>query len=128
MAPGVIRDHCVQFSNMAGMPRSAHEYFKVVWFAFVWIIWKERNHRIFNNTMSDPSSLADKVKLNFYLWLKSKQSFFHYSYHDWWKHSLPCMCPRVIVFVFSVFWCLRSFGIDDFVTFVCFHLCTPCAG
>ena len=91
VSPDVLRDHCIQFSNMAGMPRSVHRFFKVVWFAFVWIIQKERNNRLFNNTVSDPSILADKVKLNSYLRLKSKQVFFHYSYHDWWKHLLLCM-------------------------------------
>jgi len=95
VAPGVLRDHCIQFSNMAGIPRTIHKYFKVVRFAFVWIIWKERNNRIFNNTVSDPSILADKVKLNSYLWLKSKQVLFHYSYHDWWKHPLLCMGVHV---------------------------------
>jgi len=71
VAPNVLRHHFVQFSYMAGMPRSSHIFFKVVWLACVWILWKERNHRIFKNMAFDPSVLIEKVKLNSFLWLKS---------------------------------------------------------
>jgi len=35
---------------------------------------KERNHRVFQNMTSNSSILIEKVKLNFFLWLKSKQT------------------------------------------------------
>jgi len=87
---GVIRNHFVQFSNMAGMPRCSHSFLQVVWFA--WVLWKERNNRVFQNTASDPSAIIKKVKLNSFLWLKSKRlSFSSFCYHDWWKQPLSCM-------------------------------------
>jgi hypothetical protein len=76
---------------MAGMPRTTHLFLTVIWFATVWVIWKERNNHVFQNTISDPSMLVEKVKLNSFLWLKSKQVAFAYSYHDWWRHPLSCM-------------------------------------
>lgn len=57
----------------------------------VWLLWKERNHRIFKNLASDPRVRIDKVKLNSFLWLKTNQVLFNYSYYDWWKHPLLCM-------------------------------------
>jgi len=70
---------------MVGMPRASHLYFKIIWFATIWVIWKERNNRIFQNTVTVPLVLIDKIKLHSFLWLKSKQVDFVYSYLDWWK-------------------------------------------
>lgn len=91
VASNNINHHFVQLSCLAGIPRSTFIFFKVIWLACVWVIRKERNYRVFKNTASEPSTLIEKVKLNSFLWLKSKQEFFVYSFHDWWKHPLLCM-------------------------------------
>jgi len=44
-------------------PRGTHSFFKVIWVACVWVIWKDRNDRIFNNTENNPLVLIEKVKL-----------------------------------------------------------------
>ena len=89
---GVFGNHFIQYSNMAGMPRCSHSFLQVVWFACVWVLWKERNNHVFQNTASDPLALTEKVKLNSFLWLKSKRPPFSlFSYHDWWQHPLLCM-------------------------------------
>jgi len=93
--PADIRLHCIQFTHMASLPRVTHSFLTVIWFAFVWAIWKERDNRIFQNKASDSLILVEKVKLNSFLWLKSKQAIFNYSYHDWWKYSLPCIGVQV---------------------------------
>jgi hypothetical protein len=67
----VLCDHFYHFCHMAGMPRSSHSFFKVIWFACVWNIWKERNNRVFNNNTSDPNTISDNVKLTSFLWLKA---------------------------------------------------------
>jgi len=80
---------------MVGLPRVTHSFLRIIWFASVWVSWKEKNNRVFHTTAYDFSILAEKVKLNYFLWLKSSQATFSYSYHDWWKHSLSCMGARV---------------------------------
>jgi len=45
--PGELRHHFIQFTKMAGLPRSSHLFFTVIWFATVWVIWKERNNCVF---------------------------------------------------------------------------------
>jgi len=47
--PIELRHHLYQFSHMAGLPRYTHSFLTCIWFACVWIIWKARNARIFNN-------------------------------------------------------------------------------
>ena len=86
-----LHQHFIQFINMAGLPRSTHMFFKIIWFTSVWVIWKEKNDRVFNNKASIPSILIEKVKLTSFLWLKSKQATFIYSYHVWWNQPLLCM-------------------------------------
>jgi len=88
---GDLHQHFIQFINMAGLPRSTHMFFKIIWFTYVWVIWKERNDRAFNNKASISSILIEKVKLTSFLWLKSKQAIFTYSYHDWWNQQLLYM-------------------------------------
>jgi len=67
---------------MAGMPRSSYLFLNVIWLATVWVIWKERNNRVFQNATATTYFLLEKVKLNSFLWLKSKQSALVYSYTD----------------------------------------------
>ena len=86
-----LRQHFVQVTNMAGLPRFTHSFFTIIWFASMWVIWMETNHHVFQNMASNSSSLIEKVKLYSFLWLKSKQATFSYSYHNWWKHPLLCM-------------------------------------
>ena len=89
--PGEIHDHYIQFSCMAGLPRSTHSYLKGTWFACVWIIWKERINRIFKNEALHSYIIFEKVKLNSFLWVKAKQPTFSYCYYDWWTNLLLCM-------------------------------------
>jgi len=38
VAPNTLQNHFVQFPFIAGMPRSTHIFFKVIWFACVWVL------------------------------------------------------------------------------------------
>jgi hypothetical protein len=89
--PGELRHHFIQFTRLSGLPRTTHLFFTVIWFATIWVIWKDRNNRVFRNTSVTLSTLIEKVKLHSFLWLKSKQAALAYSYYDWWKHPLSCM-------------------------------------
>jgi hypothetical protein len=61
ISPDSVSDHLHQFGHMAGLPRFTHSYFKVIWHACVWIVWKERNNRIFKDKAEDLEQLFDNV-------------------------------------------------------------------
>jgi len=72
VTPSDIRLHFQQFTKMAGMPRSSHLFFSIIWFVVISVIWKERNNRVFENVVATPFMLLERVKLNSFLWMKSK--------------------------------------------------------
>jgi len=91
MMPSDIRHYYFQFTNMAGLPRVTHSFLRIIWFASALVLWKERNNCVFQNAVYSSAGMLEKVKLYSFLWLKAKQVTFNYSYHDWWKHPIPCM-------------------------------------
>ncbi|GAU27954.1 hypothetical protein TSUD_146720 [Trifolium subterraneum] len=60
-------------------------------FLFVWVIWNERNHRLFRNLEQSLPQLLDKVKLYSYWWLKTTISNLVSNYHNWWTSPLTCL-------------------------------------
>jgi len=76
---------------MAGLPRYTHSFFKVIWHACVWSVWKERNNRIFKDKAEDLAQLLDRVKFVSFSWLKANRLTSTFSYNDWWRHPLICM-------------------------------------
>ncbi|PNX93679.1 receptor-like kinase [Trifolium pratense] len=62
-----------------------------VQFACVWIIWTERNHRLFGGSPSTCHQLLDKIKLFSYRWLKTTSVSLVSNYHSWWSDPLLCL-------------------------------------
>jgi len=89
--PQTVREHLHQFGHLAGLPQSTHSFLQVIWHAGCWVVWKERNSRIFSHTTQDLAHLLDSVKFMSFAWLKAKMLTFAFSYTDWWRHPLICM-------------------------------------
>nr|ABN08733.1 hypothetical protein MtrDRAFT_AC158497g41v2 [Medicago truncatula] len=78
-----LQQHYHQFCYMAGFPRSTHAYFTGIWYASVWVIWKDRNKRIFQNEASHSLVLMEKIKCNSFFWMKARNTSFNYCFYDW---------------------------------------------
>ena len=50
MDPPHILDHFIQFGSSTGYGKSRCSFMHLIWFATTWVIWKERNARIFRGT------------------------------------------------------------------------------
>ena len=85
------RDHFFQFGYIAGLPRTSHSFFLIIWLACVCVIWKEWNSRVFQQRVMHSQSIANKVKNHSFLWLKSFMPTFAFSYHDSWRHPFAYM-------------------------------------
>jgi len=62
-----ISDHVQQFIHYAGVSKSRRSFFHLIWLLCVWVLWKDRNDRLFRNTHSSLQQLLDKVK-HYSLW------------------------------------------------------------
>ena len=51
--PESVADHLHHFGQLAVLPRFTYTFLKVIWHATVWVLWKERNNKIFNSKIQD---------------------------------------------------------------------------
>jgi len=91
VAPDGLGEHFLQFGHLSGLPRSTYPFVKSIWLACVWVVWKERNNRLFNQKALVPKQITDKVIMLSFQWLKAGLLIFAFSYHDSWRHPLSCM-------------------------------------
>ncbi|PNY18096.1 hypothetical protein L195_g014853 [Trifolium pratense] len=56
-------DHFVQFTSSAGSTRARRSFLQLIWLVSVWVVWTERNHRLFRGSTSTLSKMLDKIKL-----------------------------------------------------------------
>jgi hypothetical protein len=86
-----ISDHFVQFIEYAGGLKSRGSLFHLIWLQCVWVLWTERNDRLFRNRQSSIPLLLDKVKSHTLWWLKASNVVFNFGTHMWWSSPLLCM-------------------------------------
>jgi hypothetical protein len=94
ISPDLVVDHFYHFGHLAGLPRYTYIYFQVIWHSTVWVIWKERNNRVFKHKAQDLIKLLDYVRFMSFSWLKAKLLSSAFSYNDWWRNPLLCMGIR----------------------------------
>jgi hypothetical protein len=76
-----LSDHFVQFTYSAGGLRARRSFLQVIWLACVWVVWTERNSRLFRDTASPVDHLLDKVKMFSFRWLKPASVTLGTNYH-----------------------------------------------
>jgi hypothetical protein len=89
--PLSIREHFTQFINYTGYSNKRKSFLQMIWLLGVWLIWNERNNRIFNNIEIPISQLLEKVKFHSYWWLKASNVSFVYGSQRWWSDPLMCL-------------------------------------
>ncbi|KAK2394241.1 hypothetical protein QL285_056095 [Trifolium repens] len=87
-----LRDHFVQFTYSAGDSRACRSFLQLIWLACVWVVWTERNHRLFRGTTNTTPQLLDKIKLFSFRWLKATGVILASNCHSWWSSHLLGTC------------------------------------
>ncbi|GAU49006.1 hypothetical protein TSUD_406770 [Trifolium subterraneum] len=83
--------HFLHFVGALGERRVRQSFLQLIWFACVWALWHERNHRLFKNTAQTVPQLLDKVKLYSLWWLKTTNVTLAANLHSWWSNPLLCL-------------------------------------
>jgi hypothetical protein len=86
-----LPDHFVQLTYSAGGCWARRSFLQLIWLACVWVVWNERNHRLFINAASHVPHLLDKIKLFSFRWLKMTNVTLASNSHSWWSNPLLCL-------------------------------------
>jgi hypothetical protein len=86
-----LRDHFVHFTLSAGGSRARRSFLQLIWLACVWVVWTERNHRLFRGTESTLPQLLDKIKLFSFRWLKATNITLASNCYSWWSSPRACL-------------------------------------
>ncbi|GAU21406.1 hypothetical protein TSUD_32360 [Trifolium subterraneum] len=85
-----LSDHFVQFTISAGGSRARRSFMQLIWLACVWVVWTERNHRLFRGSANSSLHMLDRIKTFSYRWLKATNNTLALNCHSWW--SCPMLC------------------------------------
>jgi hypothetical protein len=66
----------LQFGTLGGFSKSILLTFNLIWLSCVWVFSNERNISVFQQKDASLQQLLDKIKLQFYWWLKANRPNF----------------------------------------------------
>jgi hypothetical protein len=95
VSQGMIFSHSNHFGGLGGFSRKSRMVFTIIWIAVLFVIWKDRNNRIFHNKMDQLVALVQKVKLQTFWWLKAHYIMFDFGYL--FGRSQPLVCLQVVM-------------------------------
>jgi len=89
--PYGLSEHFHQFIHSTGLSRKRRSFLQLVWLLCVWVVWKDRNDRIFNNIHTTLEQLLEKVKYHSLWWLQADNANFVHGTQMWWSNPLLCL-------------------------------------
>lgn len=88
--PSIIADRFLQFGSLSGYAKSRCSFMLLIWFASSWMIWKERNDRIFRGKENSPIKFLENIKLLSFWWFKARCFFLH-QFHILCQRHFLCL-------------------------------------
>ena len=86
-----VTDHIQQFIHYSGYTKARRSFLPLLWLLCVWLVWNERNSRLFNNTETSIDQLLDKAKYHSLWWLKANNTTFVHGTQTWWSNPFYCL-------------------------------------
>ncbi|GAU42359.1 hypothetical protein TSUD_350250 [Trifolium subterraneum] len=87
---GVVDAHSIQFCGLGGASKGYTKVFTIIWISVLYVIWRDRNNRIFKSVHESIDKLAERVKLQTFWWLKSSYVLFDFDYLGWQQNPWSC--------------------------------------
>jgi len=91
VTPQQVTEHYYQFIHSTGGSAPHRSFVHLIWLCGIWVLWNERNQRLFTNTAQTAVHLLEKVKITSLRWMKAKNVCFPFGYYMWWQHPLVCL-------------------------------------
>jgi hypothetical protein len=88
---GNLNMHANQFCALGGFSKNSLTTFTIIWISVLFVIWKDRNRRIFQNRIDQLEALLERVKLQTFWWLKANFITFAFDYPYWRQNPLCCL-------------------------------------
>ena len=89
--PSNLNDQLIQFIHCTSHSKKWKSFLQLIWLLCVWLVWNERNQRLFNNTQTPIIQLLEKVKFHSYWWLKANNATFVYGSQSRWSDPMLCL-------------------------------------
>ncbi|CAJ2679231.1 unnamed protein product [Trifolium pratense] len=77
---------------VASSNKKVRNGFLFIWHLTLWVLWKARNARIFNNVVKDPKDLVEEVKVMAWRWSVHRLKIASCLLYEWQQQ--PCYCFR----------------------------------
>lgn len=104
---GDISAHMFQFDGTHVFKKGICACIQAIWLAYILLIWKERNARIFNKQIS-LEQLFERVKLHSWWWAEIQKPAQFVDFHSWWTNTslllALTLCNGGFVIFSVLFW------------------------
>jgi len=88
---GNLHSRANQFCALGGFSKNSRTSFTIIWISVLFVIWKDRNRRIFQNHFDHLEALLERVKIQTFWWLKVNYIMFNFDYPFWRKNPIVCL-------------------------------------
>lgn len=89
--PFAIADHFHHFTYLSGGSVTRRSFMQLLWLLCVWVLWSERNNRLFKNKVTNIHQLVEKVKMHSYRWMKAANAVYVLGVHGWLACPFDCL-------------------------------------
>jgi hypothetical protein len=69
--PKLLQDNIDQFIHASEGSRARRSFLQLIWLCCIYVMWSERNNRVFKAKENTIHQMLDKVKLHSFWWLKA---------------------------------------------------------
>jgi hypothetical protein len=90
ITPQSLLQHFECWSGEIGKKRLRKGYW-LVWHSSLWVVWKARNDRIFNNLTKDPVEIVEEIRVLSWQWVLTRLKIPPCLYNEWSWKPMACL-------------------------------------